>query len=61
MTEAQKPMVSGEIRIGKFVLEQPYGEEPGKIAIYRFNEGEGGDFDAAPLEDFIAKFYEENF
>ena len=53
--------VEGMIRIGGFGLELPYSDEPGKIGIYRFKDGEGGDFDAAELEALIAKFYEERF
>ena len=39
--------VDGAVRIGGFVIEQPYGDEPGKIGIYRYKNGEGGNFDAA--------------
>ena len=53
--------VDGAVRIGGFVIEQPYGDEPGKIGIYRYQNGEGGNFDAAALEALIAAFYEENF
>lgn len=53
--------VEGAIRIGGFLLEQPYGDDSGKLAIYRYKDGEGGDFDAAELEALIAKFYKENF
>ena len=53
--------VDGAVRIGGFVIEQPYGDEPGKIGIYRYKDGEGGNFDAAELEAWIAAFYEENF
>ena len=53
--------VDGAIRIGGFIVEQPYGDEQGKVGIYRYGEGEGGDFDAAALEALIAAFYKENF
>ena len=53
--------VEGMIRIGGFLIEQPYGDGEGKLAIYRYQDGEGGDFDAAELEALIAKFYEERF
>lgn len=53
--------VDGAVRIGGFVIEQPYGDEPGMVGIYRYQNGEGGDFDAAALEALIAAFYKENF
>lgn len=53
--------VDGAIRIGGFVIEQPYGGEAGKVGIYLHQHGEGGDFDAAELEALIAAYYEENF
>lgn len=59
-------VVDGYIRIGGFILELPYGEEPGKVGIYRCTadgnlDGEGGDFDAEQLEHLISEFYKENF
>lgn len=53
--------VDGAVRIGAFVVEQPYGDEPGKVGIYRYNDGEGGNFDAAGLEALIAAYYKEHF
>ena len=53
--------VDGAVRIGGFVIEQPYGDEPGKVGIYRYQHGGGGNFDAAALEALIAAYYEENF
>lgn len=53
--------VDGAIRIGGFVIEQPYGDEAGKVGIYLYQHGEGGNFDAAELEALIAAYYEENF
>ena len=50
-----------EFRVGNFVLTSSYADEEDKIAIYRYNDGEGGDFDKAGLEAVIAKFYEDYF
>ncbi len=59
-------MVDGSIRIGNFLLEPSYGQDPDKVGIYRCRsngslDGEGGDFDAIQLEQLISQFYKENF
>ena len=64
MDVGQVTVVRGLIRIGGFILEEPYGAE-GAVAIYQCSDmgvaNEGRDFDAAELEALIAKFYAERF
>lgn len=50
-----------QLKIGNFILTQPYGVPNENIAIYRDNDGEGGNFQLKELEKVIAKFYHENF
>lgn len=48
------------LQIGEFTIGPAYSLEENRVSIHRAS-GEGGDFDAAALEEVIAKFYEERF